>query len=94
MKLTTQKEPVALGALVQMGMNAILTLLVVFSIISLTGEQTAALYATANFLVILVVSWKTRSIVYSPYTVAADPKLVLDGTKPGATPQPLDPNLR
>jgi len=63
------KEPVALGALVQIGMNTILTLLVVFGVVNLTGDQTAALYGVANFVVIVVVAWKARSVVFSPHTV-------------------------
>ena len=64
-----QKEPVALGALVQLGLNAVLTILVAFSVVSLSGDQTAALYGAANALCAIVVAWKSRSVVYSPYTV-------------------------
>lgn len=86
--MTGQKEPVALGALVQIGLNAVLTLLVAFNIVSLNGEQTAALYGIANVIVIVAVAIKTRSVVFAPYTVAANPNLpALPGTKPGATPQ-------
>lgn len=65
----TNREPVALGALVQMALNAVLTLLVAFEIVSLTDLQTAALYGVANVGCVIVVAIKTRSVVYSPFTV-------------------------
>lgn len=65
----TKTEPVALGALVQIALNAVLTLLVAFNVVTLTGEQTAALYGVANVVVTIVVAVKARSVVYSPYTV-------------------------
>lgn len=64
-----QKEPVALGALVQIGLNAVLSLLVAFNIVTLTTEQTAALYGIANALVAIAVALKARSVVFSPFTV-------------------------
>lgn len=62
------KEPVALGALVQVALNAVLALVVAFGV-DFTTEQTAALFGVANALVAVVVAWKARSVVYSPHTV-------------------------
>lgn len=66
----TQKEPVALGALVQVALNAVLSILVAFGIVTLDGDQTAALYGAANAAVAVVVAVKTRAVVYAPSTVA------------------------
>lgn len=70
MNLPTKTEPIALGALVTLVLNAVLGLLAAFSIADLTADQTAAVFGIANVLVVLVVAIKTRSVVYSPATVA------------------------
>lgn len=70
MSTFSQKEPVALGALVQGALNAILLVLSSFHLASLSGEQTAAIFALANIALIIVVAFKTRQVVFSPYTVA------------------------
>lgn len=69
MNLPTKSEPIALGALVTIILNAALLVLSAFGVASLDGEETAAVYTGANALVVLVVALKTRSVVYSPATV-------------------------
>ena len=75
------KEPVALGALVQVALNAVLAIVTAFNVADLSADQTAALFGGANALVAIVVAWKARSVVYSPYTVqiagAHSPEAVL-----------------
>ena len=63
------KEPVALGALVQMALNAVLTGLTEFNVIDFTGNQTAYLYGAVNTIMVIFLAIKTRSVVYSPYTI-------------------------
>jgi hypothetical protein len=65
----TTKEPVALGALVQMVLNAILTGLTEFNVIDFTGNQTAYLYGAVNVVMVVFIAFKTRAVVYSPYTI-------------------------
>jgi hypothetical protein len=65
----TQKEPVALGALVGVVLNAVLGALAAFGVADLTAEQTAAVFAVANALVFVAGAFLTRRVVYSPYTV-------------------------
>lgn len=84
----TQTEPVALGALVTGLVNGVLLLLAAFDIAELSGEQTAAVFFIVNAIVLTVTAVLTRRVVFSPYTVANDPRLPpLPGTKPGGTPQ-------
>lgn len=84
----SQKEPVALGALVGVILNAVLLALSAFGILSLSDMQTAAVYGLANAICFVVVAVKTRQVVFSPYTIAGDPGLpALPGTEPGPTPQ-------
>lgn len=68
----SQREPVALGALVQIGVNAILSALVAFHVVTLDGEQTAAVYGVVNAIVAIVVAIKTRSVTFSPADVNAN----------------------
>lgn len=63
------KEPVALGALVTAGVNAVLFILSAFGVADLDGQQTAAVFLGVNFLVLAVVAIKTRSVVFSQNTV-------------------------
>lgn len=63
------KEPVALGAVVGVVLNAILVVLAAFDVADLSADQTAAIFGLANALTFVVVAFKTRSVVYSPYTV-------------------------
>lgn len=65
----TRTEPVALGALVQLVLNAVLVILTAFNVTDLNAEQTAALFGGANALVAVIVALKTRSVVFSTATV-------------------------
>lgn len=75
----TKPEPVALGAIVQIALNAVLSVLVAFGIVSLTADQTAALYGAANAVVAVVIAVRTRAIVLAP-TVIVEPKPVVPGS--------------
>lgn len=66
----TAREPVALGYLAVLLLNALLTGLTVFDVVDLTGEQIAWAYMALNAVVLLVAAVKTRSVVFSPATVA------------------------
>lgn len=63
------KEPVALGAIVGVVLNAILVVLSTFNVVDLNAEQTGAIFGLANAVTFVVVAVKTRSVVYAPYTV-------------------------
>lgn len=84
----TQREPVAIGALVQVGMNAILSALVAFHVVALDGNQTAALYGIANAVVAIAVAVKTRAVVFSPADVNANYTPVVADVAPCGTVHP------
>lgn len=83
-----QREPIAIGALVQIGMNAILSALVAFHIVTLDGEQTAALYGIANAAVAVAVALKTRSVTFSPADVNENYTPVVAAVAPCGTTHP------
>lgn len=66
----TRPEPVALGAIVQIALNAVLSILVAFAVVSLTADQTAALYGAANAVVAVIIAVRTRAIVLAPSAIA------------------------
>lgn len=68
----TQREPIALGALVQIGVNAVLSALVAFHVVTLDGDQTAAVYGIVNAVVAIVIAVKTRAVTFSPADVNAN----------------------
>lgn len=80
----SQKEPVALGALVGVILNAVLLALSAFSVVSLTDMQTAAVYGLANAICFVAVALKTRQVVFSPYTIANNSVTPVSQPKPPA----------
>ena len=78
-----QKEPVVLGGLVILAYNAILTALLEFNVWSPTAGQQRALYGLVNAALVIIVAFKTRSVVYSPYTVSQATKPSPETIGPG-----------
>lgn len=84
----TQREPVALGALVQIGVNAVLSALVAFHVVTLDGDQTAAVYGIANAVVAILIAVKTRAVTFSPADVNANYTPVVTPIAPCGTVHP------
>jgi hypothetical protein len=62
----SRPTPITLGAIVQISLNAVLTVLLAFGVVSLTADQTGALYGAANAIVAVIIAVRTRSIVLAP----------------------------
>lgn len=84
----SQREPIALGALVQIGVNAILSALVAFHVVTLDGDQTAAVYGVVNAVCAIVVAVKTRQVTFSPADVNANYTPVIADVAPCGTVHP------
>lgn len=69
MKLPTRTEPIALGAVVYLAVNLLITGLTTFGAVSLTSDQTSWVYLAANVITTIAVAIKTRSIVWAPASV-------------------------